>query len=364
MTLDPSGAAPRYRALGRHRGLEPLTPRGRRPDAWGVAVYDKLDWHYDGAVSAGQPPENAFTHIGFYLAWLIRHDLHNLRFLSRERAEAVKRGEMTGSDLADDIDTKLVGQVMKAEGRAFSEARYGAYLTGYEEVFKHLPEYGVVDVEANYLQAEALLDRLYAEWVDEGRPKPPPEPPLEGDLPTLTSVSVMMPAELPEGQWDELLSAWGDTEIAFVPPPTEEHMPHVAPDLEALIPRDLTTPPMELWSVRGTEWGSSLLNRALKRLETRPKDAVVVNAIGGEGKQGLFVIIYGVAGASAERLEAEFRSAIARPPGSKWQKRHIAGRDVNWASGRDGSVAYWARDGLVLHVAGEAGVEGAIERLP
>ena len=86
----------------------------RVADAWWVAVYDKLDWHFDSAVAAGQPPENAFTHIGFYLAWLIRHDLHNARFLPPEHVEAVKHGEMTGSDLADDIDELTRG--MRTDG--------------------------------------------------------------------------------------------------------------------------------------------------------------------------------------------------------------------------------------------------------
>ncbi|MEJ7803359.1 MAG: hypothetical protein WKH68_08315 [Candidatus Limnocylindria bacterium] len=42
-----------------------------------TTAYDKLDYHVDGALQAGQPEERAFTHIGLYLAWLIRHDLHN-----------------------------------------------------------------------------------------------------------------------------------------------------------------------------------------------------------------------------------------------------------------------------------------------
>lgn len=330
-----------------------------------MTAYDKLDWHFDSAVSAGQPPENAFTHIGFYLAWLIRHDLHNPRHFPPEHIAAVKQGEMTGSDLADDIDTKLTSQDMTAEGRAFSDARYGAYATEYGEVFKDLPDYAVVDNEANYGRAEALLDRLYSEWVAEGRPKAPPEPAFEGDLPTPTSVSVMLPPGFSEDQLGDLLAPWGDTEVTVMRPPTEEQMPHVAPDLESLIPRDITSPPMQVSSVRGTDWGSSLLHRALKRLETRPKDAVVVTGMGGEGEQTLTVSIYGVPGVSAERLEAEFQSVIFRLPGSKWQRRDIAGRQVNWASGREFNVAYWARDGLVIHVAGEvAGVERAVERLP
>ena len=42
-----------------------------------MASYDKLDWHLDAAVAAGRLEENAFTHIGIYLAWLIRNNLHD-----------------------------------------------------------------------------------------------------------------------------------------------------------------------------------------------------------------------------------------------------------------------------------------------
>jgi hypothetical protein len=330
-----------------------------------VAVYDKLDWHLDSAVSAGQPPENAFTHIGFYLAWLIRHDLHDPTFLPPEHVEAVKHGEMTGSDLADDIDTKLVGQVMSAEGRAFSDARYGAYTTEYGELFKDLSDYAVIDDEPNYLRAEALLDRLYSDWVAAGRLKARHEAPLEGDPPMPTSVSVMPPPGFSEDQLGELLAPWGDTEVTVMRPPTEEQMPHVAPDLEALIPRDLTSPPMEVSSVRGTDWGSSLLNRALKRLETRPNDAVVVTGMGGRGEQTLTVTIYGVPGLSAARLSAEFQSVFPRLPGSNWQPREVSGKAVSWAYGREFTQAAWAHDGIVIGVAGNPeAVEEAVKRLP
>lgn len=68
---------------------------------------------------------------------------------------------------------------------------------------------------------------------------------------------------------------------------------------------------------------------------------------------------------SAERLESEFLSVIFRLPGSKWQRREIAGTGVNWASGREFTVGFWARDGMVIHVAGEPeAVERAIARLP
>lgn len=330
-----------------------------------MAIYDKLDRHFDSAVSSGQPPENAFTHIGFYLAWLIRHDLHNQRQFPPEHLDAVKRGEMTGSDLADDIDTKLTSQDMNAEGRAFSNARYAAYVSAYNELFTDLPDYGVVDEPANYQRAEQLLDRLYTEWVAEGRPKGSPETALEGERPVPSLASVMLPPGYSEDQLTELLAPWGDSEVVVMSPLTEEEMPHVSQELEALIPPDLTAPPMKVSSVHATDWDSSLLKRALKRLDVRPRDAVVVNGLGGQGDQTLTVSIYGVRDASAERLEAEFESVIFRLPGSKWQRREIGDKDVNWASGREFTVGYWARDGIVIHVAGQPeAVERAIARLP
>jgi hypothetical protein len=29
-----------------------------------VTLYDRVDWHRDGAIAAGQPEENAFVHAG------------------------------------------------------------------------------------------------------------------------------------------------------------------------------------------------------------------------------------------------------------------------------------------------------------
>jgi hypothetical protein len=101
-------------------------PMAHRSMDLGPTKYDDVGYHAGPAEEAGQPREYAFTHIGLYLAWLIRHDLHDPRGFPPEHIEAVKRGEMTGSDLADDIDWKLLSDSMTSEGAAFSDARYGA----------------------------------------------------------------------------------------------------------------------------------------------------------------------------------------------------------------------------------------------
>lgn len=40
-----------------------------------MSKYDDFDYHVGGAQANGQPDDNAFTHIGFMLSWLIRGGL-------------------------------------------------------------------------------------------------------------------------------------------------------------------------------------------------------------------------------------------------------------------------------------------------
>jgi hypothetical protein len=62
---------------------------------------------------------------------------------------------------------------------------------------------------------------------------------------------------------------------------------------------------------------------------------------------------------------AEFTTVIFLPTRGKWATREMAGRVVYWAVGDEATVVFWARDGLIVHVAGEAAdVESAIPRLP
>ena len=63
-------------------------------------AYDKADWHSGGKFPSDLPPENGGTHIGFFLAWIIQHDLIG-EFHTQESShavEAVKCRRMTGRD--------------------------------------------------------------------------------------------------------------------------------------------------------------------------------------------------------------------------------------------------------------------------
>jgi hypothetical protein len=327
--------------------------------------YDRIDWHLDSAVEAGQPEEQAFAHIGLYLAWLIRHDLHDPRMFPSDRIDAVKADEMTGSDLADDIDGKLVADVMSSEGKAFSDARYEAYLDEYARLFDDLPDYGVADGPDAYQQVEPVLDRLYADWVDGGRQVPPAaedEGIPDGGFPAMSTV-VMVPPGFSQEDIDRLLADIpGDVEVMD---PDSVPKSHVSAEMESLIPVDLASPSMQVESIRANKWGSSLLTRALKRLGVTPKDSVVVRGIGGDGERTLVVMVYDVPGIDANRLTTEFRSVIFHIPGSNWESRNIAGKQVQWASGDEFTVVFWAQDGMVIHVAGQPEVVvPAVSRLP
>ena len=357
--------------MGRREGacrdgsLRYLTSAAPRLDASRVTTYDRIDWHIESAIEAGQPAEHGSTHIGLYLAWLIRRDLHDPATFASEHLGAVKAGEMTGSALMDDIDGKLVSDVMSPEGRAFSDARYEAYLAEFAAMFDSLPDYSVEDGPDAYARVEPVLDRLYAEWVAGGRQAPAPKvetDELDLDVGAIEQV-FMAPSGFSQEQIDELL-AEVPGEIRVVSP---ESVPksHVSAKAESLIPVDLTTPPMQVESVHARKWGSSLLTRALKRLGVAPKDSVVVYGIGGDGERTLVVTVYDVAGIDAARLTTEFRSVIFHLPGSTWESRTIAGKQVQWASGDEFTVAFWARDGMVLHVAGQPEVVvPAVSRLP
>lgn len=121
----------------------------------------------------------------------------------------------------------------------------------------------------------------------------------------------------------------------------------------------------------GTNYGSSLLTRALRQLGVRPRDVTIANGLAREGEDVFGLSLYRVPGASAEALSTAFASAIYRPRGSAWEIRRVGDIDVWWAEGYADAdrtiyfdIAYWTRDDLVLHVFGRPeDMETAIRRL-
>jgi hypothetical protein len=335
-----------------------------------TTAFDKLDYHLDGALRAGQPEQHAFAHIGLYLAWLIRHDLHNPDLLRDDWAAAVKAGEMSGSDLADAIDGALVPDLMTAEGAAFTAACYDDYLDDYAEAFRAEGDYAVSDDADAYARIAPAIDRRYADWTSKGRPA---RGPVEAELAEPSTAGFNRAEDVD----DETLSALAMADFASM---ADEQgwvietvvgsgpidMPHVAADLERLLPRDTTRPPMHTSSVSASEWGDPLLKRALKRLTVDARACVVASGIGGEGQAVLTATIYAVPNVTAGDLEREFAAVIHLPPRGRWETREVGGKRVRWSSGRPFHVAFWALDGMVVHAsASDAGrLEQLVVRLP
>jgi hypothetical protein len=154
-------------------------------------------------------------------------------------------------------------------------------------------------------------------------------------------------------------------------PPEIERRSHVAPELEALIPAGLVESEDRPTSVRATDYGAPRVNRALTAVGIRPRDAAVVNALGGKRQDVHTVTMFGVPGVAAEALAAAFEPAIFKPRGVRWEQRDIEGRLVWWAEakgslqGEDFTAAWWTQDGLVVWITGQpAWLESAVARLP
>jgi hypothetical protein len=321
----------------------------------GPQKFDDVGWHDGPAAEAGQPREHLFTHIGIFLAWLIRHDLHDAHWFPRDHIRGVKAGSMTGSDIADDIDWKLISDEMSADGAEFTAARYDRYMSEYNDLLGEDADYRVPETHALYARVAPLIDRLYGEWVSAGRPAPEPKDasPLEAEFDAMFEA-----ADIP---WEALArDADGPIAVHLNPDGTYEverpGEPHEDPDIEALIPADIVDPPISMSSVSATHWGSSLLNRALKQMGIRPRDVIVAAGVGGSGPTTVAVTVYRVPGASQTQLRETFGSEIFRPRQSSWSDRVIGDTTVSWAEGKEGPeywcMAYWTREELVFHVAG------------
>lgn len=316
-----------------------------------MSYYDRVDWHVEAAEDAGQPEEQAFTHIGLFLAWAIRRKLHNRRLFAAEHVAALLAGEMTGSDLQDDIDGKLAPDLFTREGQRFAEARYADYVNAFNGLFPGLPDYGVVDDATSAAVVEPFLDRLYADWVAAGRPKPEPQPDLDLDLEPTSEEMAAFEAHL-QAQMEQ--SERMREEVRTSP------SYHRAPELERLVPAELFGPIGDSMSVTAAEHRSSQLNRSLKRLGVKPRDAIVAWAMGETGAP--ILTVYRVPGQQAADLQREFEGSSF--PGYRWMSRQVGDRVVRWAE-RTGkprrndplsatyAFAQWAEDEHVIELSGE-----------
>jgi hypothetical protein len=181
-------------------GRSPRVEPAVQPPDLSPVKYDDKEYHEEAAIEAGQPAEHGATHIGLFLSWLIRNDLHDPELFDDAHVAAIRQGEMAGSDLAGYVDGKLVSDMLTDEGNGFAAARYDAYLDAYGVVFADQPDYAIEDDPAAEALVHPMIDGIYADWVAAGRPASAPKP-------TGTGPDLMRWVEPGDHDWDAILEA-------------------------------------------------------------------------------------------------------------------------------------------------------------
>jgi hypothetical protein len=151
-----------------------------------MASIDRADWHYGGDYPKELPTENAGTHIGMFINWIIDNDLIGTVHLqdSKQGIEDVKTKKINGRDfLFEYCDEKFWADDLSEEGLEFTknyyqnpndlEEPYGQYIDDYEKIlgtdFESL--YEVPNTWENYAVMAEKIDSVYKKRKDNGKKK-------------------------------------------------------------------------------------------------------------------------------------------------------------------------------------------------
>ena len=134
-----------------------------------ATAFDKAKWHAYGNFPADLSYENAATHIGFMLSWLITRSLENpdIEMLPPEPVEEVRARALTGRDvLLMECDGALTSEDVGPEAEAFLSDYYTNYLADYERLFAgaYRGAYYVEDTWVNADLVASMLDERFAVW--------------------------------------------------------------------------------------------------------------------------------------------------------------------------------------------------------
>ena len=136
-------------------------------------AFDKMDWH---AVTFPDsiPYENAGTHIGMYLAWLINNDLIQEDWMEEfaDGIERVRSRESTGRDiLMECFDETLVEDIMTDDALEFTGEYYdSSYIDDFaaalsaEDSDSEFAVYLHEDTWENYDLVEPIITAKFEKW--------------------------------------------------------------------------------------------------------------------------------------------------------------------------------------------------------
>ncbi len=332
-----------------------------------MAKYDDFDYHVGSAVEAGQPPENAFTHIGFMLGWLARRGFVDPAVVPAEVVGGLESGDFRPNDLRDLVDGQLIDDMLTAEANRFLAAYYESYLREYNDAFSDWPEYAVPDDRESFERASGVIDSAYARWLKAGRPAPgepsalwPIEPPP--DLPVdLSNIEMQWEYSGPEDLLAGIPIPEG-VEIARVEPTRE----HVDPALEDRI-ATAADAPLETDSTTASHWSSSLLDRLIRRLGLSRREVIVATANGNGPHGDPWINVQRFPGIETSRLFDELRpdrNPTEMPGWHGWAVGSIVGMScVQTFEALPPQVGFWFVAGSCsVYVSGASSPE-SLERL-
>jgi hypothetical protein len=274
--------------------------------------YDDYEYHTGAAIDSGQPEENGFTHIGFIISWLVRHDMGAMSFFSPEIVAELLRGQISPNDLRDLVDGKLISDAFTPAGAAFLDAYYETgYAHDYELEFGGLAPYSVPDEAEYQARIDRRIDEAYEHWIAADRPVRglfdawPPPPYAPGTAAPATG---------------DASSRWSGT-IAFT---RADEIPkrHLDPDLEARVAAavGITT---ALSSCDANGYGSSILSGALRNLKVPAARVTITHWL--EPNADARLEAYRVPDMGADALAREFRPFFERRFTARWTDVSVAG---------------------------------------
>ena len=135
-------------------------------------AYDRMDWHYGSEDFPNElNNDNAGTHIGMFLAWIIQRGLIGELHLqeSSESISKVKSRQITGAEfLKLECDEKLWEEDLNNKGNEFAKYYYESndYYDDYGSILSdELPSiFHVVDSWGNYDKLASKIDEQFQSW--------------------------------------------------------------------------------------------------------------------------------------------------------------------------------------------------------
>ena len=129
-----------------------------------MAKLDDVSWYTD----SGESEQDAATHIGMFVSWLINHQLWG-SFPGIDWSSTVslvRNRSMSGRTfILEHCDGKLMSEMLTEEGAAFSEAYYlKSYLKDFQRVLARDGDNLVDDTWDNYDRLAKVISEKHEKW--------------------------------------------------------------------------------------------------------------------------------------------------------------------------------------------------------